>query len=75
MIPQNARVVLIPDGSLNALNFETLLASAPTPHFWIEDVTLTTAASLQMLAIVPSSADGRRRIEPVADRQSALSGG
>ncbi len=49
MIPQNARVVLIPDGSLNALNFETLLASAPTPHFWIEDVTLTTAASLQML--------------------------
>lgn len=49
MIPQNSRVILIPDGSLSGLNFETLLASTPAPHFWIEDVTLTTAASLQML--------------------------
>lgn len=49
MIPPNSRVILIPDGSLSGLNFETLIASTPTPHFWIEDVTLTTAASLEML--------------------------
>jgi CHAT domain-containing protein len=49
MIPKNARVILIPDGSLSGLNFETLLASTPTPHFWIEDVTLTTTSSLQLL--------------------------
>jgi len=49
MIPRNARVILIPDGSLSGLNFETLIASTPIPHFWIEDVTLTTAASLEML--------------------------
>ncbi len=49
MIPKNARVILIADGSLSRLNFETLLRSTPTPHFWIDDVTLTTAASLQLL--------------------------
>ena len=34
------RVFIIPDGSLNNLNFEALLAPEPKPHYWIEDVTL-----------------------------------
>jgi CHAT domain-containing protein len=46
----NARVILLPDGSLFSLNFETLIAPAPKPHFWIEDVTLSTASSLSLLA-------------------------
>jgi CHAT domain-containing protein/uncharacterized protein HemY len=49
-ISQNARVLLLPDGSLYSLNFETLIVPAPKPHFWIEDVTLTTASSLSLLA-------------------------
>jgi CHAT domain-containing protein/Tfp pilus assembly protein PilF len=48
-LPANSRVIVLPDGSLNGLNFETLIVPQPAPHFWIEDVTLTTANSLYML--------------------------
>jgi CHAT domain-containing protein len=54
LIPKNSRVVILPDGSLNSLNFETLIVSGSKPedkaHYWIEDVTLTTANSLALLA-------------------------
>jgi len=50
LIPQNSRVILLPDGSLYSLNFETLIVPGAKPHFWIEDVTLTTASSLSLLA-------------------------
>jgi len=49
-IPPNSRVILLPDGSLYSLNFETLIVPNPEPHFWIEDATLTTASSLSLLA-------------------------
>jgi CHAT domain-containing protein len=50
LIPANSRLILLPDGSLYGLNFETLIAPGSKPHYWIEDVTLTTASSLTMLA-------------------------
>ena len=50
LIPPNSRVILLSDASLYSLNFETLIVPAPKPHFWIEDVTLTTASSLTLLA-------------------------
>ncbi len=50
LVPKNGRVFIIPDGSLNTLNFETLLVSEPTPHYWIEDVAVTDASSLRLLA-------------------------
>jgi CHAT domain-containing protein len=49
-IAPNSRVVIIPDGSLNSLNFETLLVPEPTLHYWIEDVTIINASSLRLLA-------------------------
>ena len=49
-IPEGSRVIVLPDGSLHGLNFETLLVSEPKPHFWIEDVTLSTANSLTLLS-------------------------
>jgi len=49
LIPQNSRVVLLPAESLYGLNFETLIVPDPQPHYWIEDVTLTTASSLTLL--------------------------
>ena len=49
MLPPHSKVFLIPDGSLNHVNFETFLVSQPTPHFWLEDIVLTTADSLRML--------------------------
>jgi CHAT domain-containing protein len=50
LIPKNAKLFIIPDGSLNTLNFETLLVPGSTPHYWIEDVTITDASSIRLLA-------------------------
>jgi CHAT domain-containing protein len=50
LLPRNAKVFIIPDGSLNTLNFETLLVPGSTPHYWIEDVSITDASSLRLLA-------------------------
>lgn len=49
-LPKDAKVFIVPDGSLNNLNFETLLVSEPAPHYWIEDATITNASSLRVLA-------------------------
>jgi CHAT domain-containing protein len=48
-LPKNGKVFIVPDGNLNSLNFETLLVSEPKHHYWIEDVTLSSASSLRML--------------------------
>ncbi len=50
LVPLGSRVILLPDASLYGLNFETLIVPGPQPHFWIEDVTVTTASSLSLLA-------------------------
>ena len=44
------KVFIIPDGSLNNLNFETLVVPDPKPHFWIEDADVANASSLRVLA-------------------------
>lgn len=49
-LPANANVFVIPDGALNGLNFETLLAPGPRLHYWIDDVAITAADSLHLLA-------------------------
>jgi CHAT domain-containing protein len=49
LIPPGSRVIVLPDGSLYSLNFETLIVPRPAPHYWIQDVTLTTASSLTLL--------------------------
>jgi CHAT domain-containing protein len=50
LIRTNSRLILLPAESLCGLNFETLIAPDPQPHFWIEDVTLSTASSLAILS-------------------------
>ncbi len=58
LLSKDAKVFIIPDGSLNNMNFETFIVSAPVsgsatdskPHFWIEDATVTSASSLRLLA-------------------------
>jgi CHAT domain-containing protein len=49
-ITKNSRVIVIADGSLHALNFETLIVPATPPYYWIEDVVVSSASSLQLLA-------------------------
>ena len=65
-IAQEGQVVLIPDGSLHSLNFETLLVPTPSPHYWIEDVTLSVAPSLGILQA--------RRPAPANERSLLLIG-
>jgi CHAT domain-containing protein len=48
-LQKGGKVVVIPDGRLNNLNFETLLVSEPAPHYWIEDATVASASSLRVL--------------------------
>jgi CHAT domain-containing protein len=50
LLTKDAQVFIIPDGSLNTLNFETLLTPDASPRYWIEDVTIADANSLRLLA-------------------------
>jgi CHAT domain-containing protein/Tfp pilus assembly protein PilF len=59
LLPKDARVFIVPDGSLNNLNFETLIAPDPKPHFWIDDATITVASSLRLLNVSLRSQEGK----------------
>jgi len=63
LIPDGAHVYVIPDGVLNDLNFETLIKpSGSGLSYWIENVTLTSASSIRLLAsqaATPPAAAGR----------------
>ncbi len=61
LVRSGAPVMILADGELNQLNFETLLVPGPSPepdrssshrrdmHYWIDDATLVSAPSLAML--------------------------
>ena len=50
LIRPGSTVMILDDGALSQLNFETLISSESAPHYFIEDATLISAPSLQMLA-------------------------
>ncbi len=54
LIGANANVVVVSDGPLSLLNFETLVVPEPGagagPHYWIEDANIVSAPSLYLLA-------------------------
>lgn len=51
LLQNSSNIVVIPDGPLHGFNMETLLKQDKQGlHYWIDDVTLTTASSLQLLA-------------------------
>lgn len=49
VIPAGAQVIIVPDGPLHGLSFESLPVRAARPHYWIEDVRLTMTPSLALL--------------------------
>ena len=73
-IPAGSRVILATDGVLHGLNLEALPQPASqqggAPRYWIEDVTISIAPSLGLLAERPSRAPATRRLlllgDPVA---------
>ena len=68
LIGRGGRVFIVGDEGLSSLNFETLLVGAETPHFWIEDVTVTNAKSLRLLSV------SGERLPRYADRRILLIG-
>jgi len=71
---KGGKVFVIPDGSLNNLNFETLLVPEPAPHYWIEDVTIASASSLRVLsaARMPAGSVGSRPGDKKDERARSL---
>jgi CHAT domain-containing protein len=61
VLAKSAKVFIIPDGSLNTMNFEALIAPEPKPHYWIEDVTIANASSLRLLEHFHASDHAGRR--------------
>jgi CHAT domain-containing protein len=59
-IRKGERLIVIPDGALHRLNLETLTAPAPHPHYWIEDVEMAVAPSIQILAAPPPGGEAER---------------
>jgi CHAT domain-containing protein len=51
LIPPGAQVIIVPDGSLHQLNFESLIVPKPVPHYWIEDVSVMVTPSLGQLTV------------------------
>jgi CHAT domain-containing protein/Tfp pilus assembly protein PilF len=50
LVAPGSRVIILPDGGLYGLNFETLLNPKPRLHYWIEDAVVANANSLVLLA-------------------------
>ena len=49
VLKQGSRYLIVPDGPLYALNFETLPVPGGRPYYWIEDATIAVAPSLDLL--------------------------
>ena len=54
-----SRVAIIPDGALAAFNFETLVVPS-SRRYWIEEMTIETAPSLQLLTHPPNGGGAGR---------------
>jgi CHAT domain-containing protein/Tfp pilus assembly protein PilF len=74
LFQKGSKIFVVPDRSLNNLNFETLLvsdpelsepvSSKPKLHYWIEDVTIANASSLRVLgALSPNSSRNKEKRE------------
>ena len=59
------RIVIVPDGALARLNFESLPVPGPKRHYWIEDVEVAVAPSLGTLSTRTVSPRGRKQSESV----------
>ena len=49
-VPSGAHVVIVADGALHGINFETLPVPGAARHYWIEDAEIEIAPGLSMLS-------------------------
>jgi len=59
-VAPGSKVIIIADGRLHGLNFETLVVPTPRAHWWIDDVIVTSVNSLHLLGR-PAA---KRTVEP-----------
>jgi CHAT domain-containing protein len=74
LLAKDAKVLIIPDGSLNNLNFDTLVVAEPKPHFWIDDADIANASSLRVLAASVVRAKARNPHGKIRQRNLLLIG-
>jgi len=67
VIRPDSTVVVLNDGVLSQLNFETLIVPDPKPHYFIEDATLISAPSLYLLASAKTPSDSGRKLLLIGD--------
>ncbi|HEX3968190.1 MAG TPA: CHAT domain-containing protein [Edaphobacter sp.] len=69
LIKKGSRIFIVGDDALSGLNFDTLQTPGDDSHYWIEDVAITNAKSLQLLSLrEPKEARyGDRRILLIGD--------
>jgi CHAT domain-containing protein len=82
LIRRDSPVMILADGSLSQLNFETLLVPGPAPgispgsnpgpaaHYLLEDATLLSAPSLAMLAAPKPAPNAERKLLLMGDSVS-----
>jgi CHAT domain-containing protein len=61
-LPADARIVIVPDGALHAMNFETLPVDGPKRHYWIEDAEIQIAPSLASLTTTKAVSSAARSL-------------
>jgi CHAT domain-containing protein/tetratricopeptide (TPR) repeat protein len=66
-MPRDASVIIVPDGALHGLNFETLPVDGARRHYWIEDVEVQIAPSLASLTAVLAADTPKRSLLLVGD--------
>jgi CHAT domain-containing protein len=71
-IPRSSRVILVADGPLHALNFETLPVPGSSRHYWIEDVEIQMAPGLSILAENRAGTPAARSLLLIGDAASHL---
>jgi CHAT domain-containing protein len=49
LMPLGSRVVIVPDGALHSLGFDTLPSPADPSKYWIDDVTVSVTPSLGLM--------------------------
>ena len=67
ILPLGSKIVILGDGALNQLNFETLIVPGTPPHYWIEDANLVSAPSLRLLASATTSEPPGGRLLLIGD--------
>ena len=66
-IPRGSQVVIVPDGPLDSLNFETLPVYSTAPHYWLEDVTVSIAPSLSVVGVATEPESSNKGLLLIGD--------